>query len=364
MTMYKRITAILFMALIMFLTTGTLGKGLLSFQTLSDSTNVPFHERFENFISSNFPFSDRFKSFAIRIKRVGGTSMQKGVFIGDDILLENTSPPADLLVKRNVEKMLEFANDSAVPVYAMIIPEKCAVKQQEIPNAEYVQLFNQKDFIEQVGDAFSGKISMVDAYFPLFLNQDKYIYYRTDPRLTSLGAYYVYQTLASRLNVRAPDITRYTIQHTSHDFYGETYDRFPLSDVEPDVISLYHLRSERSVKVKHNTPEEQIYDTLYPNKENANPIDVYLGGNSGDIELRANVNSAPNRTLLVFGDDSMMPILPFLSANFDEIRFIDLSKVDESDIFSVDVFYYDQVLFAYSVETFAHTSVPSRIEFS
>ncbi len=364
MTMYKRITAILFMILIMVLTTGTLVKGLLNIQDCFNGSNIPFHEKLEVAVSDNFPFSDRFKSFAIRLKRLGGTSMQKGVFIGDGILLENTSPPSAWMVEKNVEKMLEFARDSAVPVYAMIIPEKCAVKQQEIPNAEYVQLFNQKDFIEQVGDAFSGKISMVDAYFPLFLNQDKYIYYRTDPRLTSLGAYYVYQTLANRLNVRAPDIARYTIQHTDHDFYGETYEQFPLSDIEPDVISLYHLRSDRSVQVKHNASQKQSYDTLYPKNASENPLDVYLGGNSGDIEIRANANSAPNRTLLVFGDDAMLPILPFLSTNFDEIRFIDLSKIDESEIFSVDVFYYDQVLFAYSLETFAHTSIPSRIEFS
>lgn len=371
--LYRRIASALIILAVAFLGIGIIVQGIKGGSGIVSSVQeqlltgkIP--QTVEEFSRTHFPWREKFRNLAIEMRLWGGQTQQKDIFIGEDILLENIQPPDRDYVEKNMRNMLDFAQDSVVPVYAMIIPCKCAIKQQQIPQAKYVQMFNEKEFLEGIYNGFSGRISVVDAYSPLFSNQEQYIYYRTDPNLTALGAYYVYGALASRLNVRPLDISEFSIQHNVHQFYGETYQQMPYGGVSPDIVSLYHLRDDEvQYSVRHNNGKmPYTYPSLYPQWKSqiGSPLDVYLGGNTGDIEIRTYNSGKGNRRLLIFGDDTMMPVLPFLASSFDEIRFVDLSKLDESEIFAIDVFYYDQVVFAYSLDTFAHTDNPSRIMFS
>lgn len=371
--LYKRLAFGLMMLVVAALGLGTAAHSLMSGVDFSSWSRENLFSgelspEIEAAVRENFPWREDFRSLGIQLRLLGGQTQQGDIFVGENILLENTRPPDPDCVEKNVRNMLDFAQDSVVPVYAMIIPGKGAIKQQQIPQAEYVQLFNEKEFLEGIHDAFSGRISVVDAYAPLFSKQEQYIYYRTDPSLTALGGYYVYSALASRLNVRPLDISEFSIQHETQPFYGETYRQLPYRKITPDMISFYHLRDEDvHYAVRHNNAAASYtYPTLYPQWKNqiGSPLDVYLGGNTGDIEIRTYNGGRSDRRLLIFGDDTVLPVLPFLAGSFDEIRFVDLSKLDESEIFGVDVFYYDQVVFAYSLDTFAHTDNPSRIVFS
>ncbi|MEG1869247.1 MAG: DHHW family protein, partial [Oscillospiraceae bacterium] len=349
--LYKRVTSLIMLVIVIALGVGIIWQGFAGKHPFPDFTvkqfiDGDFNYELEHYAKENFVLKENLQSFAIGTKLLAGQTEQQDIFIGNDILIEDQPSPNDEYVDDNTNALLNFAKKSTVPVYAMLIPTKCAIQQQSLPEIEYISLFNQKEFMEKIYDKFSGKISSVDPYPTLFSNQNQYIYYKTDPNLTALGGYYVYSVLANRLNVGVRPISDFSIEHINHKFYGQTFNRSPYKDINPDMISIYHFDNNRySYAVTHNKYESSYtYNTLYPTQwsESDMPLNIYLGGNTGDINIKA-YGGGNGRKLLVFGDDSMLPVITLLSTNYDEVRFIDLSKLEPTEIYGIDVNYYDQV---------------------
>ena len=88
-------------------------------------------------------------------------------------------------------------------------------------------------------------------------------------------------------------------------------------------------------------------------------LSVILGGDSGDITIRSGLKR--QRKLLVFGDESILPILPLLSAHYYEIRFIDFEHWNDTVLNELDVEETDQILLAYSVDSLIHDPYPAQI---
>lgn len=347
------------------------GAGILaggsSFPALSLLWQGGFADALEQYASRGFPSRDGFRNMAISLKLMMGQTQQDGVYIAQDMLVEALPPVDEGRIRENLNQVLAFGQKSSIPVYLMLIPTKCAIKQQELP--EYVQLFNQKSFIEEAYREASGKLSTIDVYPILFSNQEDYIYYKTAPDLTVLGAYHVYSVAAARMNLDAKEFSQFQIQHVRHDFYGETYESSPYKDITPDTISVsryYYDGRERDVSVRHEQDGQAwYYSQLYPLHLawSENPLDINLGGNTGDFTIQV-LDSPYPRRLLVFGDDSILPVLPFLAIHYEEVRFVDLSRLGPEEIYQIDVNYYDHVLLGYSMETFTQTDAPARLQYS
>src|SRR5699024_3026361 len=125
----------------------------------------------------------------------------------------------------------------------------------------------------------------------------------------------------------------FDIQYVSHDYYGQTYQRSTYKNVSPDVIALYrYQKNNRNYTVTHNDGYSYTYDSLYPEQllMLEDEMNVLLGGNTGDITIRSNLRT--QNTLLVVGDDSILPVLPFLAAHYSQIRFVDLSDMSKEEI--------------------------------
>lgn len=83
------------------------------------------------------------------------------------------------------------------------------------------------------------------------------------------------------------------------------------------------------------------------------------GGNTGDITIRSNLRS--RSTLLIVGDDSVLPVIPFLASHYSQIRFVDLADLSEEQIAQIDCSQYQRLLIAYSVDTFIHEDIPEKV---
>ena len=317
----------------------------------------------ESLRKKNFPFAEPLKSMGVRLQLLSGKKQYNNIYIADNMLIENIEMPDVEIASENKEAISRFIKSSSTPTYVMFLPTKFAIKQQNLPENVALFSFNQKSYIEEMYNSFTGEATTVDVYPVLFSNYNQYIYYRTDPNLTALGAYQVYTVLAQRLANNPLSQQNFTMQHIKHNFYGETYGLSSYTEVEPDIITLYRYnKANRNITVTHNNDYPYTYNTLYPEHllNLSDGLDILLGGNTGDITIESNNRRA--KSLLVFGDSSVLPVLPLLTAHYSEIRFIDFSRWNSNALKQLDPEKYDQVLLAYSVDTMIHESFPAQIE--
>lgn len=362
----KRVTAVILLFLIFGISLSIAVGSRLSGSEFPKYNRFYYMEEYmsdiEDFVQENFPFAERLKNSSVQLQLLLGKKEHDDLFIGNDILIEDIEQPDANIMERNLQELQAFVEmETYTPISVLYLPTKYAIKQQELPdNAEYFA-FNQKNFIDKSYAALSGKATTVDAYSTLFANNDKYLYYRTDPNLTGLGAYYVYSALIQRMGMSPLEQDEFDQQHISHNYYGSAFAASSYKDISPDIITLYHPTNQSSVAVTHHNDYSYTYNELYPKHlmELSGDLSVILGGDSGDITIRSGLKR--QRKLLVFGDESILPILPLLSAHYYEIRFIDFEHWNDTVLNELDVEEMDQILLAYSVDSLIHDPYPARI---
>ena len=362
----KRVTAVILLFLIFGISLSIAVGSRLSGSEFPKYNRFYYMEEYmsdiEDFVQENFPFAERLKNSSVQLQLLLGKKEHDDLFIGNDILIEDIEQPDANIMERNLQELQDFVEmETYTPISVLYLPTKYAIKQQELPdNAEYFA-FNQKNFIDKSYAALSGKATTVDAYSTLFANNDKYLYYRTDPNLTGLGAYYVYSALIQRMGMSPLEQDEFDQQHISHNYYGSTFAASSYKDISPDIITLYHPTNQSSVAVTHHNDYSYTYNELYPKHlmELSGDLSVILGGDSGDITIRSGLKR--QRKLLVFGDESILPILPLLSAHYYEIRFIDFEHWNDTVLNELDVEEMDQILLAYSVDSLIHDPYPAQI---
>lgn len=362
----KRVTAVILLFLIFGISLSIAVGSRLSGSEFPKYNRFYYMEEYmsdiEDFVQENFPFAERLKNSSVQLQLLLGKKEHDGLFIGNDILIEDIEQPDANIMERNLQELQAFVEmETYTPISVLYLPTKYAIKQQELPdNAEYFA-FNQKNFIDKSYAALSGKATTVDAYSTLFANNDKYLYYRTDPNLTGLGAYYVYSALIQRMGMSPLEQDEFDQQHISHNYYGSTFAASSYKDISPDIITLYHPTNQSSVAVTHHNDYSYTYNELYPKHlmELSGDLSVILGGDSGDITIRSGLKR--QRKLLVFGDESILPILPLLSAHYYEIRFIDFEHWNDTVLNELDMEEMDQILLAYSVDSLIHDPYPAQI---
>ena len=362
----KRVTAVILLFLIFGISLSIAVGSRLSGCEFPKYNRFYYMEEYmsdiEDFVQENFPFAERLKNSSVQLQLLLGKKEHDGLFIGNDILIEDIEQPDENIMERNLQELQAFVEmETYTPISVLYLPTKYAINQQELPdNAEYFA-FNQKNFIDKSYAALSGKATTVDAYSTLFANNDKYLYYRTDPNLTGLGAYYVYSALIQRMGMSPLEQDEFDQQHISHNYYGSTFAASSYKDISPDIITLYHPTNQSSVAVTHHNDYSYTYNELYPKHlmELSGDLSVILGGDSGDITIRSGLKR--QRKLLVFGDESILPILPLLSAHYYEIRFIDFEHWNDTVLNELDVEEMDQILLAYSVDSLIHDPYPAQI---
>ncbi|MCL2056754.1 MAG: DHHW family protein [Oscillospiraceae bacterium] len=320
----------------------------------------------ESYVRANLPFSEELHSLSVGIRYFGGDREQNGVFIGENVLIKNIPEPIHGVVEANNVAVLEFARELRardLPFYFALIPTSAGVLRQFLPN--FAETVDQRHFIESVYNRMSGRMTTVDVFTPLGANRERYIFYRTENNLTPYGGYYVFEALARRMRAAdSPTLSAYSASYADAPFYGDLYSLAPYQHVMPDrLIFLDYSRRGREYMVTHTGADGiKVYHTLFP-AHLRQPPDVskaFLGGLSARVDI---VSTAPfSRKLLIFADKTAPAYLPFMVNHYSEITVIDLSW-DSVPFGEIEIEDYDQILMAYSVETYTnHFGTPSRIE--
>lgn len=369
----KRIAALLMLLIIMGSSVHVVGSGLISSEklpllSLSSLEDGSWSAKLEEYIKSHFLGAQTMEGLAVSTRYLAGETKQEGVFLTPEAYIEDIAFPDTQKVLENEKQILAFREQYNISTSFALIPTKIAIKQEQIPSKALSTIFNQASFIESTYNDFSGKITSIDVYSGLFEKRAETIYYRTDPNLTSLGGYYVYVSIAERLgmsNVRSQK--KFEIRYLYHDFEGILARPNLSFQVPNDVVSIFALNpDDEKFQITHRGGAEQMAESsIYttPSGKLKNPMEVYLRGNpTGDVQI---VNKTQrNQRLLIIGDDSILSAVPFLAMHYDEVRVVNLERLTPYQIEHLNISGYGQVLFAYSVDTFIHSDVPSRIRYN
>lgn len=363
MDVRKRLPGMLFLAVICagaiwIVTTSVMRADALYMQDLASMS-------MKELLTQSFPGQEFLRRTQVVLRSAGGSKEQNNVFLAGDALMKNVQPADGQVIEQNVASLLAFGAEYQKRSYVMLLPTACAVQQNKVPYSTITPLYNQKQLIDDVYKGVSGQMVTIDTYPLLRSHQDEYIFYRTDSNPTGLGGHYIYSAIAKKMGFDARGLSEFTTEHLTYDFRGDLYETSPYDAIVPDRISI-HLFSRywRSYTVTHYDQNgARRYYTLYPyhKKELGSEQDVILGGMSPIVDVEV-ANPQHVQQLLVFGDRTAQSYLPFLLIHFGRITFVDTGSVTPEQLENIQLSGYNQVLFAWSVDSFITDDQFSRIE--
>lgn len=278
--------------------------------------------------------------------------LKNGVYIANDILLEDIVPNSDIITKNNND-LLNFVSKNSKKTTVAIVPTAIAIKQEQLPSD--VELFNQRTLINDTYSKIKEYSRTVDIYSLLFSKRNDYTYFRTSSHLTGLGGYYVYYAIAQRMGLTSRPINNFQIETISSDYYGDLSDKANIYTIKPDLFNIYKAKAENKQYMINSIKGDNRYSyyELYPTYlKDINQIDNVPFGGKSDV-LKITTNSKYEGSLLIFSDDTALSYLPFLLEHYRNVTVIDLEKVKTSTLREIDLNSYAQILFTYSASSLA-----------
>lgn len=141
----------------------------------------------------------------------------------------------------------------------------------------------------------------------------KYIYYRGDHHLTSLGSYYLYKSLASALGIVTFGAEDFSVSIVKNNFSGS--DARKMLTVTDDKITLFRYKGDGDFTVE-NCDAKTSYKGLYNyGKLNSNdPYGVFPLPDCGHVRI---THGEGRETVLIVCDSYGDSLAPFLARHFD-----------------------------------------------
>lgn len=299
--------------------------------------------------AESFPFSDGLRSVAAEIGAKAGEPVVNGVYITEERLLsadENSLKAAE----KCALAVNKFQEDYDGAVYFTAVPTSSGIYGDSLP--PYLLPVTEKQVIECLNENLSPSIRRIDAYTILKNLSENYIYYRSDTKWTSYGAYCVYRTVIQKLGFIPVSYDKYAIHHVSDSYHGNLYRRTGYMESEADILDIY--KYDDGTEITECTgidsygvkSEISIYDTEAVNSDE--PYNLYLGENMELIEIKTTVNN--EKSLLVIGDEYADCFIPFLTRHYSRIAVVSADYFTEITEKYIDTSGYEQALFLIGAE--------------
>ena len=352
----KKITAVtvlVFMGILMF--TAFFGEsrtdGSEGFPdiTLSSLYNGSCVENLQKYSSEYFPFRDTMMPLKSKINSIIGESIVNGVYIDDERMLD-AEMSSRVITMDAASQLNSFSNLYDGTVYLAAVPTSSGVYGEKLPS--YLLENSESQQISSFYEMLSGNIRKIDAYNILKMLNDNYIYFRSDTKWTSYGAYCVYRTVIQKLGFLPTPYDKYTIRHVTDEFRGNLYERTMYADIKTDLLDIY----------EYNGGAEAVSCTAYDNSGNGSSIelydmsklnskykyDMYLGSEAPVIEIESSVGNM--KKLLVIKDSYADCFIPFLLQHYNRITVASPEYMDKSLENYININDYEQILILFGIE--------------
>ena len=361
----KKFAAFLIVAMVFGMSIALLSNVFSSEEFSFEKTDL---ENFEETVSENIPLREELSGLMDTVRYLSGVRHFDDIYIGSNgSLLLDIEKPTSRTFSAAKNYILGFAEKNQIKPYFMLIPTASAILQQELDSFSEKDIYNQRYMINNMYSEFEGGVRTTDIYQTLYDHRGEYIYYHTENLPTSLGGYYIYGELCSRLGIEQKKMDSFSVVYTAHGFYGSLATDFLKSYASPDFISFYEHADGIKLILEHkrNDGFKRFSQSLfiYNEKNFSDKTDMIFGGISPVMEITLSESSGDQGSLLVFGDETVKSWLPFLVSNYGRITFVDLNSAEEQLLSQISVSDYDQVLFAYSTATFVSGIDFEKLEF-
>lgn len=311
-----------------------------------------YTQSLEEYLNDHFAMRDRASALCNRVKYTFGNNQINDIFILSDRLIKNVGTHSLAAADSNVNAIREFtdAYQQTTPCYFGLIPTASEIYKDMLPDAPKV--LNQADFISRMYSELPD--ATIDISSNLTSQKSERLYYNTDSRWTSYGAYVGYTAIIKNLGGMAASLDQFSIEHASHDFYGDLYNQTLVRTNPADVIDLYHYKNgsviERftSTSSKDEQPDENIFFKDY--LDTSHKQDTFLGSPAAVVTLTTNVKNGAH--LLLFRDSYADALMQFLPLHYESITLVDLSLVNAAQIEAIHPADYSCILFLYHVDNF------------
>ena len=361
----KKLAAFIIIAMVLSMSTALL---INVFSAESLHSKDDFFDSVEAAISENMPFREKFSGLMDTVRYSSGVRHFGNIYIGNggSLLLDIQKPTARTFSAAK-NYVLAFAESKQIKPYFMLSPTASTILQQELDTFAGKDIYNQRNMINNMYSEFGGKVRTTDIYQTLYDHRDEYIYYHTENLPTSLGGYYIYGELCSRLGIEQTGLDSFSVAYAAHGFYGSLATDFLEEYCSSDFVSLYEHTENKNIVFERleNNGIVKSSASLFVYNENLfeDKTDMIFGGSFPVMKITSSESIGERNSILVFGDKSAKSWLPFLVSNYGKITFVDLNLANENLLSQIFVSDYDQVLFAYSTSTFVEGIAFEKLEF-
>lgn len=318
-----------------------------------------FSSEMNEYFADQFPMRDLF----VNIKAMSELALLKGendgVLIGEDGILavrtfsmfkdRLTRVNSDMFyadtVKRQLGILNKFAENSSVPVHAVIPPRVIDVASDSFRYPDDIS----KSLIGTL-DTVSPEI-LVPVHSALSQKhlEGEYVYYRTDHHWTTLGAYYAYVEIMRSFGMEDDIIEadEFNKQTVADEFYGTTWSKSGFRFVGPDTMEFWSLGNEDQFTTTiGDVSFGGFYDVSY--LETKDKYSAFISG-THDV-TKVTKNGETDRPVLLIPKDSFAnSLVPFLAQHFDLVLVNMANRMTDITTY-VTEYSADRVLFVWNLE--------------
>lgn len=254
------------------------------------------------------------------------------------------------------------------PIYNITVPVSTTFVDipSDIKNEHDFHNKSQSTFVELVGEGIKDNItnlSIVDEIQERY-NNGEYLFYRTDRNWTPSASYTAYSSFCE-----AAGLNQYAISIFPEKVHGDYLGWFHFATQDKDMASnpdkLIYYSPIPSVKTVLTVYDGGMKLNNYKLCQNSVDIedayDIFVGTTAGRYEI---VSTTMGGNLLIVGDSSVFPMLPFLVSHYGKIDVINPVYFNTPLSEYLENRHYDQVItMCYTTNATAGDFMPSFSKF-
>lgn len=269
------------------------------------------HEQTDEWMQENFFIRDALREGYAALMQDAGSSLQNGVYIGKDRLMEQFADYDPEVLQHNITVTDEFAKKHKLNL--VLVPSASRTEKKYLPSfAAGVNEDRLLDTIrEQIPDAvFADLLSTMGS-------NGNYCF-RTDAHWNAAGAKVGYEVICRDILKHKASDFRFQTKSTS--YYGPLYERSGAGWIEADEIEeiIPAHPVQLTVRFSNGRTSQSLYDESA--LETEDQYGYYLGEASGKTEIETSVNT--ERNALIICDDYAMILLPYLSQEYSRLTVV------------------------------------------
>lgn len=321
-----------------------------TFQSFKDRS---FIQDYDIFISDHLIYSNELLMLKAKIELFIGKDKINDIYVDDNMLLKDISYSSDQDIEYKINAINYFTEmyKDIFSTSIMLVPTSIEIYSYELP--QFSTKYDQAKCINYIYSNLTN-VSTNLVNQQLLSNSASYLYYRTEPNLTSYGSYVLYTTLAKELGFKATAVDRFNKEYASHDFLGDLYSNILYGEHLKDNIDLYHYSGANPIQdvIKYEENGIKSYSSIFFREHliTKTQTSVFLGTHEAVIRVRG--TNKNGKKLLIFRDETANQLMQFLPLHYEEIALVDLNLLQSTIFENIDLYDYNQVLFLYSLDNF------------